>query len=66
MQIIARCPKCCYKWLLDIDAADRRITCRKCNNLFKVPRLQEISKAIKVMEGATGTIYADQDGKIYG
>ncbi|MCK4913501.1 MAG: hypothetical protein KAS69_02750 [Planctomycetes bacterium] len=66
MQIIARCPKCFHKWLLEIDAADRRITCRKCNNLFKVPRLQEISKAIKVMEGATGTIYADQDGKIYG
>jgi hypothetical protein len=66
MQIIAKCPKCKNCLLLDSVAADRRITCRKCGLLFKVPKLEEISKAVKVIETATGAVYVDEDGKIFG
>ncbi len=66
MQIIAKCPECKSSWLLESVAADRRITCRKCGLLFKVPKLEEISKAVKVIETAAGDVYVDQHGKIFG
>jgi DNA-directed RNA polymerase subunit M/transcription elongation factor TFIIS len=66
MQIIAQCPACKTGMLLDSAAADRRITCRKCGLLFKVPKLEEISKAVKVIETAAGEVYVDEDGKIFG
>jgi predicted Zn finger-like uncharacterized protein len=66
MQIIAQCPNCSNKWLLDAGAADRRIKCQKCHNLFKVPKLDEVSKAVKIIKQAKGTIYVDQSGKTYG
>lgn len=66
MQIIAKCPKCKNTRLLDSAAADRRITCRNCGLLFKVPKLEEISKAVEIIETAAGEVYVDQDGKIFG
>ncbi|MCX5633244.1 MAG: hypothetical protein NTW93_06195 [Phycisphaerae bacterium] len=66
MQIIAQCPNCSNKWLLDASAADRRIKCQKCHNLFKVPKLDEVLKAVKIIKQAKGTIYVDQSGKTYG
>ncbi|MHC4572517.1 MAG: hypothetical protein ACYS76_00045 [Planctomycetota bacterium] len=66
MQIIAQCPRCGSSWLLDSCAADRRIRCRKCQRLFKTPRLEEVPKAIKVIRNAKGTIYVDENGKTYG
>lgn len=66
MQIIAHCPRCGNSWLLDGSAADRRIRCPKCHRLFKVPKLDEVPKAVKVIKHAKGTIYVDQDGKTYG
>jgi len=66
MRIIAQCPVCGNAWLLGVDAADRRIRCQNCNRLFKVPSLDEVPRAIKVIKSAKGTIYVDQNGKIYG
>jgi len=66
MQIIAQCPNCGNNWLLDPDAADRRITCPACRRLFKVPNLEDMPKAVKIIERAKGTIYVDQNGKTYG
>jgi hypothetical protein len=66
MQIIAKCPYCSNTWLLAADAADRRITCPKCRNLFKVPNLDELPKAVKIIKQAKTTIYADESGKTYG
>jgi len=66
MQIIAQCPKCDSVWLLDSSAADRRISCRKCGRLFKVPKLDEVPNAAKVIKQAKGTIYVDEAGQIYG
>jgi hypothetical protein len=66
MQIIAQCPGCSNAWLLDDSAADRRIKCRNCQKLFKVPKLDDVPKAIKVIKHAKGTIYVDQNGKTYG
>lgn len=66
MQIIAQCPKCGNAWLLEADAADKRIRCRQCHRLFKVPKLEEVPKATRVIKQATGTIYVDETGKTYG
>jgi len=66
MQIIAQCPQCGSPWLLDQSAVDRRIKCQKCKKLFKVPKLEDVPKAIKVIRQAKGTIYVDERGKTYG
>ena len=66
MQIIAQCPACGSTWMLDGSAADRRINCRKCGKLFKVPKLEDVPKATKLIKQAKGTIYVDETGKTYG
>jgi DNA-directed RNA polymerase subunit RPC12/RpoP len=66
MEIIAKCPGCGSPWLLDSAAADRRIRCRKCGRLFKVPRMDDVPKATRVIKQAKSTIYVDESGKTYG
>ncbi len=66
MQINAKCPICGHLWLLESSAADRRIRCRRCGRLFKVPRPDELAKAADVVERTKGTIYVDEAGKTYG
>jgi DNA-directed RNA polymerase subunit RPC12/RpoP len=66
MQIIAKCPQCGNAWRLDASAADRRIRCRKCRRLFKVPRLEDLPNATEAIRQAKGSIYVDETGKTYG
>ncbi len=66
MQIIVKCPHCNHTWMLKGSAADRRITCRKCGTLFKVPKLDEVPKASKIIKQAKGDIYVDETGKTFG
>jgi hypothetical protein len=66
MEIIAKCPKCCRTWRLDGSVADRRIRCKHCGRLFKVPKADEVPKAAEVIERAKGTIYVDESGQTYG
>ena len=66
MYIIAQCPQCGNNWQLNSDAADKRIRCPRCHRLFKVPALEEMPKATKVLKQAKGTIYVDKEGKTYG
>ncbi len=66
MQIIAKCPRCGNSWLLDGDATDKRRKCRNCNHYFKVPKLNELDKALEAIDDAKGTVYADQAGNLYG
>jgi uncharacterized protein (DUF983 family) len=66
MQIIAQCPGCGNSWLLDAAAADRRMTCQNCNMLYKVPKLEEVPKATRIVKHAKGSIYVDHNGNTYG
>ncbi|MHC4475165.1 MAG: hypothetical protein ACYTEL_05955 [Planctomycetota bacterium] len=66
MQIIAQCPRCGATWLLDSSAADRRMRCTACHRLFKIPKLEDVPKAVKIIRQAKGTIYVDETGKTYG
>jgi hypothetical protein len=66
MKIITQCPLCGYSWLLDESAVDRRIRCQNCHRLFKVPKLEDLPKAAKVIKNAKGTVYVDESGKTYG
>jgi predicted Zn finger-like uncharacterized protein len=66
MQILAKCPGCGNSYLLDGSAADRRVRCPQCRKLFKIPHLDEVPQAVKVIRRAQGTVYVDEDGKTYG
>jgi len=66
MHIIAQCPRCGYRWRLDALAADRRIRCRKCQRLLKVPDLTEVPAATEIIRQAKSKIYVDDTGKTYG
>ena len=66
MQILAKCPKCAQTLPLTIAEADKRIKCPKCYRLFKVPDLEHMKKAMKVIKNANSNIFVDQDGNIYG
>jgi len=66
MQIIIQCPHCGYRWWLAADAADRRLRCRKCSALFKVPDLTEVPNATKTISRAAGDLYVDDTGRTYG
>ncbi len=66
MRIIARCPGCGDSWLLESEAADTRIRCPECYQLFKVPKLEDVPKATEVIKEAKSSIYVDEDGKTYG
>jgi len=66
MHIIARCPRCGYRWWLDAAAADRRMRCRKCFRLLKVPDLTEVPTAAEIVNQAPDEIYVDDSGRTYG
>ena len=66
MQILAKCPRCGQILQFDSSAADKRKRCPKCMRLFKVPALDHLKKATKVIEDANTTIFVDEDGKKYG
>lgn len=66
MHIIAQCPGCGSSWLLDASAADRRMTCQSCNRLYKVPKLEELPEAAKIVKQAKGAVYVDHKGNTYG
>ncbi len=66
MRIIAQCPRCRYRWWLDAAAIDRRLRCRKCFRLLKIPDMDEMSDAAAVVNQAASKIYVDDTGRIYG
>ena len=66
MYIIARCPRCGYRWWLDAAAADRRMRCRKCYRLLKVPDLTEVPEAAEIVSQAKSEVYVDDSGRTYG
>lgn len=66
MEIIAKCPRCSTAAKLIQAAADRRVRCSRCGRLFKVPSLDDVPEAVKVLKNARGTIYVDEKGRIYG
>ena len=66
MKIIAQCPFCKNSWFLDGDNQDRRIRCKKCDGIFRVPKLDEIPKAANVIRESKSNIYVDESGKTFG
>ena len=66
MYIIAKCPHCGYRWWLDADAVDRRIRCRKCRRMLKVPDTSEVPDAVEIVSQAKGSIFVDDTGRTYG
>jgi transposase-like protein len=66
MHILAKCPGCNRKMELDVQSLDRRLRCPSCGRLFKVPDAQQLEKALRVAKEAGGTVFVDEDGRIYG
>jgi len=66
MQIIAKCPVCKSSWMLDEKHQDRRIKCKKCGQIFRVPHIDEIPKAADVIKESKSSIYVDESGNTFG
>ena len=66
MQIIAQCPICKSSWILDEKQQDKRISCRKCKKVFRVPKLDEVPKAENVIRESKASVYVDESGKTFG
>jgi len=66
MHIIAQCPRCGYHWWLQRGHWDRRLRCRKCFRLLKVPDLTEVPEATAIVNQAKSELYVDDAGKTYG
>ena len=66
MHIIAKCPRCGYRWWLNAAAADRRMRCRKCFRLLKVPDLTEVPQATEIISQAQSELYVDDAGRTFG
>jgi len=66
MRIIAQCPGCGNISLLPETAADHRMRCEKCHNMFKIPTLDQAPKAVKILKDADSTVYVDSEGNLYG
>lgn len=66
MHIRAKCPKCGHVSQLALERADRRIHCTNCKEMFKVPSVGELKKPLTVAKNVGGTVFVDEDGKVYG
>lgn len=66
MNILAKCPKCGRVLQFTSDKADTRTTCPACAKRFKLPPLEQMEKAVRVIDGAKATVFVDQKGKTYG
>lgn len=66
MQMLAKCPRCAQPLKLSLSAADRRLTCPTCARKFKVPPLNQLNKALRIIKDAKGTVYVDEQGNTYG
>ena len=66
MFIIAKCPHCGYRWWLDAAAVDRRVRCRKCQRLLRIPSTQEVSEAVSIVTEAKSAVFVDDAGHTFG
>jgi hypothetical protein len=66
MFIIAKCPHCGYRWWLDAAAVDRRIRCRKCQKLLRIPSTKEVSEAVSIVTEAKSAVFVDDTGRTFG
>jgi len=66
MHIIVKCPHCGCRSRLDAAAADRRLRCRKCLTLLKIPDLTEVPNATTIIDVANTDVYVDDAGRTYG
>jgi DNA-directed RNA polymerase subunit RPC12/RpoP len=66
MKISVKCPRCNNQILLSSNAADRRITCPKCQKLFKVPAMDELDDALNAIKGTHGGVFVDEKGNRFG
>jgi len=64
--ILARCPRCGHVLKFKSEAADRRSWCIKCGRIFKIPPLDRMGKALKVIRNANATVFVDEEGNTYG
>ena len=66
MNILAKCPKCGRVIQFTHDKADTRTKCPTCGKRFKVPPLEQMDEAVKVIKDTKATVFVDQKGKTYG
>ena len=65
MKILAKCPACGRVLELELEDADKRKRCVMCRRMFKVPRQDQLEKALKIIETASGAVFVDESGRVF-
>jgi transposase-like protein len=66
MQIITKCPVCHVTYYLEEEWADKRYRCPNCHNLIKIPRLDQLEDAMKIIKESAGQVCVDEEGNVFG
>ena len=66
MQIIAQCPTCRSSWMFDEKHQDKRVRCKKCGQIYCVPKIDEVPKAAEIIRKSKSSVYVDESGKTFG
>lgn len=65
MKLQAKCPECGCVMQFDKSDADKRKRCQRCGRLFKVPELEMMKDALKIIEDAEVNVFVDEQGNTY-
>ena len=65
MKMQAKCPACAYVMTLEVLDADTRKRCPRCSRPFRVPELQTLKEAMKVLKTSCSNIFVDEQGNTY-
>lgn len=66
MRLLAKCPVCGGQIQFEISDLDKRKFCDHCGRLFKIPDAEQIKKALAVAVSVGGSVYIDEEGRVYG
>jgi hypothetical protein len=66
VRVLAKCPQCKRITEFGEDSPDRRLKCAWCGRLIKIPPLEELENAGRLIRTAEGAIYIDENGRLYG
>lgn len=66
MRLLAKCPVCGTVAELTLEHADKRIRCRICRRLFKLPDSSTLRRALDRLSGAASDVFVDEQGNLYG
>lgn len=66
MRLLAKCPACGGQIHFSISDLDKRKFCSRCGRQFKIPDAEQMKTALAAARASGGSVYVDEQGRIYG